>query len=128
MAMARAEKLEAKTAKNPTIARSRSSKEKSQYAHRCDMAAISPRPARSRQRFWDGEEGLTNKRNWFSVSKVRKFFRTRPALVAGERVLFIGTQFSNLYTAVDTPARGRVGQILTGGVGAIALEHIGSAK
>ena len=26
----------------------------------------------------------------------------------GERVLFIGTQFSNLYTAVDTPARGRV--------------------
>ena len=25
-----------------------------------------------------------------------------------ERVLFIGTQFSNLYTAVDTPARGRV--------------------
>ena len=26
-----------------------------------------------------------------------------------ERVLFIGTQFSNLYTAVDTPARGRVG-------------------
>jgi hypothetical protein len=26
-----------------------------------------------------------------------------------ERVLFIGTQFSNLYTAVDTPVRGRVG-------------------
>ncbi len=26
-----------------------------------------------------------------------------------ESVLFIGTQFSNLYTAVDTPARGRVG-------------------
>jgi hypothetical protein len=26
-----------------------------------------------------------------------------------ERVLFIGTQFSNLYTAVDTPAKGRVG-------------------
>ena len=25
-----------------------------------------------------------------------------------ERVLFIGTQFSNLYTAVDTPAMGRV--------------------
>ena len=25
-------------------------------------------------------------------------------------VLFIGTQFSNLYTAVDTPARGRVGK------------------
>ena len=24
-------------------------------------------------------------------------------------MLFIGTQFSNLYTAVDTPARGRVG-------------------
>jgi hypothetical protein len=27
----------------------------------------------------------------------------------GESVLFIGTQFSNLYTAVDTPFRGRVG-------------------
>jgi len=27
---------------------------------------------------------------------------------AREKVLFIGTQFSNLYTAVDTPARGRV--------------------
>ena len=25
-----------------------------------------------------------------------------------ENVLFIGTQFSNLYTAVDTPDRGRV--------------------
>ena len=29
-------------------------------------------------------------------------------LVLRECVLFIGTQFSNLYTAVDTPARGRV--------------------
>jgi len=29
-----------------------------------------------------------------------------------ERVLFIGTQFSNLYTAVDTPARGRVGALV----------------
>ena len=29
-----------------------------------------------------------------------------------ESVLFIGTQFSNLYTAVDTPARGRVGQVV----------------
>jgi hypothetical protein len=27
-------------------------------------------------------------------------------------VLFIGTQFSNLYTAVDTPAKGRVGSDL----------------
>jgi hypothetical protein len=26
-------------------------------------------------------------------------------------VLFIGTQFSNLYTAVDTPTRGRVGSL-----------------
>ena len=34
MAMARAKKSEDKKAKNPTIARSRSSKEKSQYAHR----------------------------------------------------------------------------------------------
>jgi hypothetical protein len=29
-------------------------------------------------------------------------------LVDRERELFIGTQFSNLYTAVDTPARDRV--------------------
>ncbi len=28
-----------------------------------------------------------------------------------ECVLFIGTQFSNLYTAVDTPAKGRVGAL-----------------
>jgi hypothetical protein len=28
---------------------------------------------------------------------------------ARESVLFIGTQFSNLYTVVDTPAKGRVG-------------------
>jgi len=28
-----------------------------------------------------------------------------------ESVLFIGTRFSNLYTAVDTPARGRVGSL-----------------
>ena len=27
----------------------------------------------------------------------------------GESVLFIGTKFSNFYTAVDTPAKGRVG-------------------
>ena len=38
----------------------------------------------SRQRFWDGEEGLTIKRKWFSVSKVRKYFRTRPALGAAD--------------------------------------------
>ena len=31
-----------------------------------------------------------------------------------ECVLFIGTQFSNLYTAVDTPARGRVGVCVVG--------------
>ena len=29
--------------------------------------------------------------------------------VKRESLLFIGTYFSNLYTAVDTPARGRVG-------------------
>ncbi len=33
-----------------------------------------------------------------------------------ERVLFIGTQFSNLYTAVDTPASGRVIQAPVGAV------------
>jgi hypothetical protein len=32
-----------------------------------------------------------------------------PTQALRESVLFIGTQFSNLYTAVDTPARGRVG-------------------
>jgi hypothetical protein len=28
-------------------------------------------------------------------------------------VLFIGSQFSNPYTAVDTPAMGRVGEFIT---------------
>jgi hypothetical protein len=41
------------------------------------------------------------------------FFDSRAGLlhwsVARERVLFIGTQFSNPYTAVDAPARDRVG-------------------
>jgi hypothetical protein len=32
-------------------------------------------------------------------------------MMSKESVLFIGTQFSNLYIAVDTPARGRVGPI-----------------
>jgi hypothetical protein len=32
-------------------------------------------------------------------------------------VLFIGTQFSNLYTAVDTPAMGRVVSVRTGATG-----------
>jgi hypothetical protein len=38
---------------------------------------------------------------------------TQPRVLCGgrESVLFIGTQFSNLYTAVDTPARGRVGTL-----------------
>ncbi len=122
MAMARAEKLEAKKVENPTIARSRSSKEKSQYAHRCATAGNLSKASKivckeqfpacnddtvqklqdlhptrssdlnldnlsslaSRQRFWDGEEGLTIKRKWFSVSKVRKYFRTRPALGAAD--------------------------------------------
>ncbi len=35
-------------------------------------------------------------------------YRQWPFLLCRESVLFIGTQFSNLYTAVDTPARGRV--------------------
>ena len=35
-----------------------------------------------------------------------------PSNRARESVLFIGTQFSNLYTAVDTPAKGRVGSDL----------------
>ena len=41
-------------------------------------------PLASRQQFWDGEEGLNIKRKWFSVSKVRKYFRTRPALGAAD--------------------------------------------
>jgi hypothetical protein len=45
----------------------------------------------------------------FSKTFFRFFFgfRIRPqvvAVVARESVLFIGTRFSNLYTAVDTPA------------------------
>ena len=39
-----------------------------------------------------GEKGFAGSGSWFR-----------------ESVLFIGTQFSNLYAAVDTPARGRVG-------------------
>ena len=38
MAMALAEQFQAKKVKNPTIARSRSAKEKSQYARRCATA------------------------------------------------------------------------------------------
>ena len=45
-------------------------------------------------------------------SDFARFGRRRPSYPAWtlsrERVLFIGTQFSNLYTTVDTPARGRV--------------------
>ena len=36
----------------------------------------------SRVRYWDGEEGITIARKWFSVSKVHKYFRTRPELGA----------------------------------------------
>ena len=116
--MARAEKLEDKKAKNPTIARSRSSKEKSHHAHRCatagnlskackivckeqipacnddtvqklqdlhptrslDLHLDNMPPLASRQQFWD----LNIKRKWFSVSKARKYFRTRPALGAAD--------------------------------------------
>jgi|LauGreDrversion2_3_1035106.scaffolds.fasta_scaffold290918_1 hypothetical protein len=39
-------------------------------------------------------------RRWYQSAK--KFGSTK------ERVLFIGTQFSNLYTSVYTPTRGRV--------------------
>ena len=35
-------------------------------------------------------------------------FDTALQVQAAERVLFNGTRFSNLYTSVDTPARGRV--------------------
>jgi hypothetical protein len=34
-------------------------------------------------------------------------FATALQVQAAERVLFNGTRFSNLYTSVDTPARGR---------------------
>ena len=43
---------------------------------------------------WSGYDALT---------LIRESARTQR-----ERELFIGTRFSNLYTAVDTPARGRV--------------------
>jgi hypothetical protein len=38
-----------------------------------------------------------------------KVYRRERFTKKKNKVLFIGTQFSNLYTAVDTPARGRVG-------------------
>ncbi len=41
-----------------------------------------------------------------------------------ERVLFIGTRFSNLYTAVDTPARGRVGSRISFRIKCATLAHI----
>ena len=37
------------------------------------------------------------------------FYRTGASDRTRESVFFIGTQFSNLYTTVDTPARGRLG-------------------
>ncbi len=46
------------------------------------------------------------------VPSSRYIWNTDPILFLQEqieRVMFIGTQFSNLYTAVDTPAKGRVG-------------------
>ena len=59
---------------------------------------------------WDKEDGIIKvcvcvcvclgQRRWYQSAK--KFGSTK------ERVLFIGTQFSNLYTSVYTPTRGRV--------------------
>ena len=43
------------------------------------------------------------------LAKAVRTVYLRNAVTFQERVLFIGTQFSNLYTAVDTPARDRVG-------------------
>jgi len=44
--------------------------------------------------------------------RIQRYYRgTQGACRAHGGVLFIGTQFSNLYTAVDTPARGRVGGV-----------------
>ena len=43
------------------------------------------------------------------LAKAVRTVYLRNAVTFQERVLFIGTQFSNLYTAVDMPARGRVG-------------------
>jgi hypothetical protein len=46
-----------------------------------------------------------------SLNKVSRWIGSGPRTMV-ESVLFIGTQFSNLYTAVDTPARGRVGSLV----------------
>ena len=48
---------------------------------------------------------------YLNLKKLRFFRETVSLGESRERVcvLFIGTQFSNLYTAVDTPASGRVG-------------------
>ena len=49
--------------------------------------------------------GIKARQRQGGLREVRYYDHERPR----ERVLFIGTQFSNLYTAVDTPVRGRVG-------------------
>ena len=41
--------------------------------------------------------------------------RVRTLMILRECVLFIGTQFSNLNTAVNTPARGRMSECKTWG-------------
>ena len=51
-----------------------------------------------------GDEGYEHK--WVIPSAVSA--DSHKELTVRERVLFIGTRFSNLYTSVDTPTRGRV--------------------
>jgi hypothetical protein len=54
-----------------------------------------------------GDEGDEHK--WVIPSAVSA--DSHKELTVRERVLFIGTRFSNLYTSVDTPTRGRVVQV-----------------
>jgi hypothetical protein len=46
--------------------------------------------------------------SYFFISKVTSKQPLMTCVFIRERELFIGTQFSNLYTAVDTTTRGRV--------------------
>ena len=46
----------------------------------------------SRLRFWAEKEGIIIRQKWFSVSKVRKYFRTRPALGAADIVGWRGRE------------------------------------
>ena len=73
------------------------------------MSSTLPLPPREQiyQRYWSNKHTHNRDRETEATSTGMPSQRNQSD--SRERVLFIGTQFSNLYTAVDTPARGRVG-------------------